>query len=41
MQLSNASLAQLTAVIQRPRFERSQAVRSFVHLGVGAFHRAH
>jgi len=41
MQLCNASLAQLPAGIQRPAYDRSQVARSIVHLGVGAFHRAH
>ena len=41
MQLSNATLAQLPAGIQRPAYDRSQVARSIVHLGVGAFHRAH
>ncbi len=41
MKLCNASLAQLPANIQRPGYERSQVARAIVHLGVGAFHRAH
>lgn len=41
MQLSNQTLTQLSAGIQRPAYDRSQVARSIVHLGVGAFHRAH
>ncbi len=41
MQLSNQTLNQLPAGIQRPSYDRSQVARSIVHLGVGAFHRAH
>lgn len=41
MQLCNQSLNQLPATIQRPHYDRSQVVSAIVHLGVGAFHRAH
>ncbi|WP_054312055.1 mannitol dehydrogenase family protein [Mesorhizobium sp. 1M-11] len=39
--LSNASLAALPADIGRPRYDRSVVTPGIVHLGVGAFHRAH
>lgn len=41
MQLSNKNLTQVPAGVQRPAYERSQVVPAIVHLGVGAFHRAH
>ncbi|MDI1247047.1 MAG: mannitol dehydrogenase family protein [Rhodoferax sp.] len=41
MQLCNQNLNHLPATVQRPHYERSQVVASIVHLGVGAFHRAH
>jgi fructuronate reductase len=41
MQLSEKNLTQLPANVQRPSYDRSQVVGSIVHLGVGAFHRAH
>ncbi|MDO9144752.1 mannitol dehydrogenase family protein [Rhodoferax sp.] len=41
MQLCNQNLNQLPATVQRPRYDRSQVVPAIVHLGVGAFHRAH
>jgi fructuronate reductase len=41
MQLCNANLNQLPTGVQRPNFERSQVQPGIVHLGVGAFHRAH
>ncbi|MEY4140354.1 MAG: hypothetical protein RLZZ371_2536, partial [Pseudomonadota bacterium] len=41
MQLSNKNLKQLPAGVLRPAYERSQVVPAIVHLGVGAFHRAH
>ncbi len=41
MKLCNASLSQLPANVERPDYNRSQVARSIVHLGVGAFHRAH
>lgn len=41
MQLSNQTLSHLPAVVQRPRYARNQVTSGIVHLGVGAFHRAH
>lgn len=41
MRLSNASLGQLPAQIGRPAYDRSKVTGSIVHLGIGAFHRAH
>ena len=41
MQLCNQNLNQVPATVQRPRYDRSQVVGAIVHLGVGAFHRAH
>lgn len=41
MQLCNKNLNQLPSTVQRPHYDRSQVVGSIVHLGVGAFHRAH
>ena len=39
--LSDASLTALPAHVARPRYDRSAIVPGIVHLGVGAFHRAH
>lgn len=39
--LGNAVLAHLPDAIQRPRFDRAGARPGIVHLGLGAFHRAH
>lgn len=41
MQLCNKNLNQLPASVRRPLYDRSQVVPAIVHLGVGAFHRAH
>lgn len=41
MQLCNQHLNQLPATVQRPHYDRSQVAPAIVHLGVGAFHRAH
>lgn len=41
MQLSTATLAQLPANVARPAYDRSQVTGAIVHLGIGAFHRAH
>jgi len=41
MQLSEKNLSLLPASVQRPAYDRSQVVNAIVHLGVGAFHRAH
>jgi len=39
--LSTATLPQLPATIQRPAYDRDATKIGIVHLGVGAFHRAH
>jgi fructuronate reductase len=39
--LSEATADRLPAEVERPRYDRRQAVAGVVHLGVGAFHRAH
>lgn len=39
--LSDATLAALPADIDRPRYDRRLVESGVVHLGVGAFHRAH
>jgi fructuronate reductase len=39
--LSNATLASLPASISRPAYDRSAVRDGIVHLGLGAFHRAH
>ena len=39
--LSNASLATLPAGVARPAYDRGAITPGIVHLGVGAFHRAH
>ena len=41
MRLNEKNLSQLPASIQRPAYDRSKVVPSIVHLGIGAFHRAH
>ncbi len=41
MQLCNQNLNALPATVLRPTYDRSQVVDAIVHLGVGAFHRAH
>ena len=41
MQLSEKSLTQLPASIARPSYDRSKVLGAIVHLGIGAFHRAH
>jgi fructuronate reductase len=41
MQLCNQHLNQLPVTVQRPHYDRSQVAPAIVHLGVGAFHRAH
>ena len=41
MRLSNATLSQVPAAIPRPGYDRSRVVPSIVHLGLGAFNRAH
>jgi fructuronate reductase len=39
--LSNATLANLPGGIERPGYDRSGIATGIVHLGIGAFHRAH
>lgn len=38
---SPATLDQLPCDIQRPRYDRDTQRNGIVHLGIGAFHRAH
>jgi fructuronate reductase len=40
-QLSNLTLARLPASVATPGYDRAAVTRGIVHLGVGAFHRAH
>jgi fructuronate reductase len=39
--LDDSTLAQVAAPVERPRWNRSAAGVGIVHLGLGAFHRAH
>ncbi|MBX9618457.1 MAG: mannitol dehydrogenase family protein [Hyphomicrobiales bacterium] len=39
--LSDATLARLPGDVERPRYERRTVRPGIIHLGVGAFHRAH
>jgi fructuronate reductase len=41
MRLSDSTLSQLPAAIARPDYDRSKVQPAIVHLGTGAFHRAH
>lgn len=41
MRLSSATLATLPAGIARPAYDRDSQQAGIVHLGIGAFHRAH
>src|SRR5437667_9674858 len=41
LRLSNASLDRLPSQIHRPGYDRSRVRPGIVHLGIGAFHRAH
>ena len=41
MRLSEQTLSSVPAAIGRPVYDRSQVMASIVHLGLGAFHRAH
>lgn len=41
MRISNATLSRIPASVQRPDYDRSKVVPSIVHLGLGAFNRAH
>jgi fructuronate reductase len=39
--LSSATLGALPANVRRPTYDRRAATPGIVHLGIGAFHRAH
>ena len=41
MKLSNHSLPQLPATVEQPAYDRDKVTIGLVHLGIGAFHRAH
>src|SRR5512145_197365 len=41
MRLSEENLSRLPATIARPTYDRRKVTGSIVHLGIGAFHRAH
>jgi len=41
VRLSNATLGQAQVGVQLPGYDRSQVAPGIVHLGIGAFHRAH
>ena len=41
LRLSNAGLDRLPGQIRRPGYDRSRVRPGIVHLGIGAFHRAH
>ena len=41
MRLSEETLSQLPSAVTCPAYDRRQVVGSIVHLGIGAFHRAH
>ena len=41
MKLSQKNLSQLPVAVSSPAYDRSRIVGSIVHLGTGAFHRAH
>lgn len=41
MRLSKSTLSGVPAAIERPGYDRAAARRGVVHLGIGAFHRAH
>ncbi len=41
MKLSNATLDQLPAGIEGPRYDRARLTPGIVHIGLGNFHRAH
>src|SRR5450631_2431365 len=41
LRLSNASLDRLPGQIRRPGYDRARVKPGIVHLGLGAFHRAH
>ncbi|VUD56318.1 Mannitol 2-dehydrogenase [Thalassocella blandensis] len=41
MKLNNKNLDQINPVVKRPAYDRSSVTPGIVHIGVGAFHRAH
>src|SRR2546430_17622775 len=41
LRLSDAKLDRLPSQIRRPAYDRSRVTPGIVHLGIGAFHRAH
>jgi len=41
VRLSNATLGQANAGVQKPGYDRNAVTPGIVHLGIGAFHRAH
>lgn len=41
MRLSSATLSRLPGDVERPDYDRTAQRRGIVHLGIGAFHRAH
>src|SRR5258705_11704924 len=41
LRLSDATLDRLPSHVRRPAYERSGVTPGIVHLGIGAFHRAH
>lgn len=41
MRLSNGTLGSSKSGVQKPGYERSKVTPGIVHLGIGAFHRAH
>ena len=41
LRLSDATLDRLPAPVARPAYDRSALATGIVHLGIGAFHRAH
>jgi fructuronate reductase len=41
MRLSTATLGQAKAGVATPHYDRATVTPGIVHLGIGAFHRAH
>src|SRR5437773_4203151 len=41
LRLSDANLDRLPGSVRRPAYDRSRVTPGIVHLGIGAFHRAH
>jgi fructuronate reductase len=41
LRLSNVSLKMLPGTVHRPGYDRARVTAGIVHLGIGAFHRAH